>query len=220
MSQRTPHDHGPSATRPRLFIIHHGLVDLHSHHYGEARAWAASCRSHGIDHRLYVNRRALPAIVQEFAARPVFAHVPDALLEPDPTCRALADFLTLGKEFAAACGALEQDGVSSADIVVVTFATERDLFGAAQWLAGLAPGDRPAVAFIFHIPGLDWVADENGAPTGGTVMYHRYAVKRLLAVLPMQRLALFATNSRLARALTLLLGVPVRRRPACHPSWR
>lgn len=32
----------------RLFVVHHGLVDRHSHYYGEARGWDEACRERRI----------------------------------------------------------------------------------------------------------------------------------------------------------------------------
>ena len=193
---------------PRLYFIHHGLRDLHSHYYGEAKAWMAACRSRGIDHRFYIHRAAAPAIVAEFAARPVFPFAPDSVVEPDESCRALADFLNLGSAFAAACAALDSDGVKSDDIVVVTLTTERDLYGAALWLERRAAGERPTMVFIFHIPAFDWRTDESGALLGGAYSFHRYAMKRVLGVLPARKLAILATNRRLARALSIALDHP------------
>ena len=123
----------------RIFVVHHGLVDRHAHYFGEALGWIEACGARGIALRLYINRDASSEIVSALGARPVFPYASDARVETDPRCQQLSDFLELGAVFSRACGALEEDGVGADDLVVVPFASERDVFGAALWLERCRP---------------------------------------------------------------------------------
>lgn len=197
----------------RLFLIQHGLVDFHSHYYGEAKGWAAACRDRGIPARFYVNRHAQPQIIQEFAAIPAFPYAADVMVERDPACVVLSDFLFLGEMFARSSQALDADGVGGNDVVVVTYATERDLFGAALWLQSLPPERRPTMFFIFHTPSFSWSVDEARTALNGDYSWHRYAAKRLSAVLPAEKIVLLATNPRLAMAIGFATQLPCAEAP-------
>lgn len=188
----------------RLFLIQHGLIDFHSHYYGEAKGWAAACLARGVAARFYVNRKALPNIVREFMAVPAFHYPPDALVERDAGCAVLSDFIFLADVFARGCKALEAEGVSGGDVVVVTYATERDLFGTALWLQHLPPGARPTMIFIFHTPSFGWSVDNNRSSLTGDYSWHRYAAKRLREFLPPEKILLLATNPRLAKAIAFV----------------
>lgn len=185
----------------RLFLVQHGLVDFHSHYYGEAKGWAAACLARGVAARFYVNRKAQTQIVQEFTAVPAFLYPPDALVERDAGCAVLSDFMFLADVFSRGCKALEADGVGGDDVVVVTYATERDLFGTALWVQHLPPEARPTMLFIFHTPSFGWSVDDNRVSLAGDYSWHRYAAKRLRALLPPEKIVLLATNPRLAKAI-------------------
>ena len=88
----------------------------------------------------------------------------------------LSDFLELGAAFSRACGALAEDGVGADDLVVVPFASERDVFGAALWLERLSPGARPMVAFTFMLPDFRWQVTDDRSKLMGDISYFGYAV--------------------------------------------
>lgn len=192
----------------RLFFLQSSFSDHHSHYYGEALGWAAACRARGVAPRFYINRKADPAIVAELAAVPAFAHETDTVIEPDPVCQRLADFLAVSASLAEGCALLERDGIGGNDVAVVTFATERDLFGAAIWLATLAPARRPSFVFVFHVPDFAWVTDAERRNVQGDYSRMRYAMKRLKEVLPPEKTIVLAVSDKLAAALGPVLDHP------------
>lgn len=197
----------------RLFIIHHGLSDLHSHYYGEALGWVEACRERGISPCFYINRRALAQVVMKFGAKPVFPYPSDAIVERDPDFQQLADFITLGTRFAEACTALEVDGIGGDDLVIVPYATERDVFGAALWLERLLPVARPTIAFVFMVPDFRWHIDEDRSNVSGDMSYFRYAASRILAVLPPSRLIFNAIDPRLCKVISTATRHPCSEAP-------
>lgn len=192
----------------RLFIVHHGLFDRHSHPYGEARGWREACRARGIALRLYINSQAQPAIVQEYDAIPAFTYPTDIILDPDARTRVLSDFLTVSERFAQDCGALDRDGIAGSDVMVVTYSSERDLLGAAIWLERMPPERRPTIVFIFYVPDFDWQIDPERSRVNGDFSRLHYAMKRLRAVLPAEKTVILATTDRLASVLQSLLRHP------------
>src|SRR5262249_16179545 len=151
--------------------------------------------------------------VHEFSAKAVFPFAADAILERDATCRQLSDFLRLSAAFAHAAQALEADGVGAEDLVLLPFATERDLFGAALWLQRLPQGRRPALAFVFYNPDLQWQVSEDRHHVTGDFSFFRYAVKRLRTVLPAGRILLFAADGRLRGLLERITRHPCTQIP-------
>lgn len=192
----------------RLFIVHHGLIDRHSHYYGQTRAWLDACRRRSVTPRLYVNNRAAPDIVEEYSAIPAFTYPTDAVLDPDAATRNLADFLQVSEQFARDCGALERDGIGGSDIVLVTFANERDLFGAALWLERIPAERRPTIAFIFYGPDFDWRVDPQRSQLSGDFSRARYAMRRLRAVLPAEKTIVLAMGDKFASVLPEVLQHP------------
>lgn len=194
----------------RLFIIHNGLIDRHSHYYGEARGWRDACRDRGITPRFYINSRALPAIVEELSAIPAFPHAADLILEHDGK---VSDFITLSERFAGACTVLERDGITADDVIVVPYSTEREIFGTALWLEKIAVAQRPTIVFVFCVPDLSWTFDTERTKFSGDFSYFRYAMKRIRAVVSAETVVLYATTSRLAALLVQILQYPCEECP-------
>jgi hypothetical protein len=206
----------------RLFIIQHGLVDLHAHYYGETLGWLAACRNRGINPHFYVKRGALPQIVLRLAAKPVFPYAPDEGIDQDPISWQLTDFMTLSSGFADACEVLESDGVGGDDLVVLPFATERCVFGAAQWLQRLSPAARPAMVFNFLVPDLNWRIEDDRSRVSGEFSFFRHATRCIRALLPPSKLFFSSAVLGLCNALSEAAQYPCREVPlgTSFPSER
>ncbi|HUI19027.1 MAG TPA: hypothetical protein VL244_15265 [Alphaproteobacteria bacterium] len=192
----------------RLFLLHQGLMDRHSHYYGEALGWREACRECGVTLHLYVNRETDPALVAELSAVPAFPYATDVLLETDTLCQQLSDFITVSESFAQGCRALERDGIDGTDVAVVTYGSERDLYGAALWLERRPVPQRPSFVFIFYQPDFNWTIDRERNRLDGDFSRMRYGMKRLRAVLPAEKLVVYATTVGLAKALEPIIDYP------------
>ncbi|HEX4195570.1 MAG TPA: hypothetical protein VHY80_20845, partial [Stellaceae bacterium] len=168
----------------RLFFAQPNLIDRHSHYYGEALGWQAACRARGIATRFYIHARAQPALVKEFDARPVFAYETDLNIDTDPLTAHLGNFLLGAASFASGYEDFARDGIGGDDTVVVSYSSERDLYGAACWLARREPEERLRFVFIFHTPDFSWRLDPEGANLAGDFSRWRFATRQLKAVLP------------------------------------
>ena len=192
----------------RLFIVTPGLYDRHSHPYGEARGWRDACRHRGITPHFYINRRADPAIVAEYAATPAFTYATDVILDRNPATREQSDFIKVSQQFARDCGILEHAGIGASDVIVVTYASERDLHGASIWLERIPVERRPTVVFIFHAPDFSWRIDPQRRRVDGDFSRVRLAMDRLRAVLPAEKTIVLATAVRLTALLRTVLRHP------------
>jgi len=202
----------------RLYVIHHGLRNRRSHFYGEGLGWVAACRARGVDLRLYVHRTARPEIVRELAARAAFRHRAGTASIARLKGEDVTEHAVLVRWFAQGCAALETEGIDAEDTVVVTFASEIEVMGAAEWLAGLAPNRRPRTAFVFHRePALHLTIREDR--TGVTADFSDFieAMTRLKPLLSPERIGLFATTQHLAALLRSVAQHPCAEAP--HPSF-
>jgi len=202
----------------RLHVIHHGLKNLRSHFYGEGLGWVAACRQRGIELRLYVNEAAAPKLVQELSARAAFRHRAGTASIARLKGESSSDHAALVRWFAEDCASLEAEGIGAEDTAVVTFASEIEVMGAAEWLERLAPGRRPRIAFVFHRePTLHLAIREDR--TGVTADFSDFiaAVARLKPLAAPERIGLFATTPHLAALLRSVAQHACAEAP--HPSF-
>jgi hypothetical protein len=192
----------------RIFFAQPNLIDSHSHYYGEALGWQAACRARGIPAQFYIHSEAAPELVREFDARPIFPYETDRILDTDPMTVHLGNFLLGAESFASAYAHFARDGIGGDDTVIVTYASDRDLYGAACWLAQRSPDARPRFVFVFHTPDFSWRIDPEAANLAGDFSRWRFAMRQLKAVLPPEKLLLFATTENLARAVTPIIEYP------------
>ncbi len=192
----------------RLFFAQPNLIDRHSHYYGEALGWLAACRARGLAAQFYIHAAATPDLVKELDGRPVFPYETDRIIDPDPLTSHLASFLIGAGSFTVAYEEFAHADIGGDDTVIVTYASDRDLYGAACWLARRPPESRPHFVFIFHTPELFWRLDAGGVNLAGDFSRWRFAMRQLKAMLPPEKLLLFATTADLARALTPMIEYP------------
>ena len=114
----------------RIFLLQHGLTDLHTHFYSETLGWIDVLRRRNLAHRIFVHQDADATIVEGCGAELVFPHVSGARTTKVPATDKLNSFL----RFSEGCAAFADD-LTADDVVFVAFATERELFGTACWLA-------------------------------------------------------------------------------------
>jgi len=182
----------------RIFLIQHGLIDRHTHFYGETLGWIDVLRRRNLEHRLFVHRDADAAIVEEFEAEPLLPYVPGARTVTDPVTDQLDSFLRFSAAFAEGCTGFADD-LTAQDVVIVAFATERELFGAAQWISTVPAARRPHIVFHFVTPDFRWAVSEDRQAVKGDVAYHRFAANQLAEV--SGHFHFFAGNEKLRHAL-------------------
>lgn len=194
----------------RIFLIQHGLRDRRTHYYGETLGWVRELRRRGLEFRLLVHKDVDPAIVEEFGAEPVFAFWPGAHVRNDPVSDRLETFLRFGTDFASRCAKIGND-VTAQDVVIVAFSTDRELFGAAQWLYSVPASRRPHMVFNFLVPDFDWSVSADRQTATGEMAYHRFAGRQIASV--SDRFHLFASNEKLSHLLAGAFAQPCRVAP-------
>ena len=195
----------------RWHLVQHGFATLHTHYYQEARCWQQALA--GLDWIGYANSALPPVLAKELELLPCFPLLPDGHLDPDPVSRELTDYLAFSSVFAAHCAQHLTPRLSGDDLVLVSYCTQRELFGAALWLQGLAPERRPRMAFVFHLPDLSWQIAPDRSQISGNISAWRHAANQLDAVLPPSRRVIGATSARLADCLGNVFGLPVQLLP-------
>ena len=190
----------------RIILIQHGLTDRHTHFYGETHGWIDVLRRRKLDHRIFVHQDADAAIVEECGAEALFSFVPGARTVIDPVTDQLDSYLRFSAAFAENCAGLGGD-LDATDVVIVAFATERELFGAAQWLSTVPERRRPHIVFHFVTPDFRWAISEDRQSITGDVAFYRFAANQLAEI--SDRFHFFASNEKLRQALRGAFDRPV-----------
>jgi glycosyltransferase involved in cell wall biosynthesis len=197
----------------RIHYIQHGLSDLHTHYFSDTLAWKDAIDHNGAQWFGYANERLAPDVARMLDLRTVFPFPPDACIDPDTVSREFTDLLFLSDAFANACRAVSQAGVSQDDLVVIPYATNRDIYGVARWFQTMSAAARPRVAFIFHAPDFGWQVTEDRGTITGVFSSWRFAANQLLGVLPVERVMFGALDDRLCQFLSNVLAAPVTSMP-------
>ena len=196
-----------------IHVIQHGLVDLHSHYFNETLAWRQTLHDAGESFRIYSHVRLSPALVGETGAIPAFRLAPDSQMEPAGSYSRLPDFLDGAEIVADDLTRVLREPLSPADIVVVPYATERDLFAVAQFLARTKPERPPRFGFIVHGPDLEWTIGPDRRLVQGDLSYWHYAGKRLALETQSRPPFIGARDENLRAMLANLLRMDIRHVP-------
>lgn len=196
----------------RFLIVQSGLIGRSDHFYNETVGWVRACERRGIATRLLVNLAAEKDVVEELGAVPACRYQPFMKLPAEPLVQDLDSFVKMSAAFALALRRHLGD-VGSADLIVVPFATEREVYGMAQYLSHIEPGKRPRVMFLFHHPDHQWSLTLDGKVVKGDTSFCRYAALELARVQPADRAWYCATNGALARVMSGVMGVDFQKVP-------
>jgi glycosyltransferase involved in cell wall biosynthesis len=192
----------------RVHIVQHGLTGLRSHYYNETIAWREALAGAGLGWHCYANIALTDDHASQTGAIPAFRLPADPLLEPDPNLAKLSDFIEAAGSFAADCVRVLTPAAKPDDVVLIPYATDQEIFGAAQWLETIPESDRPRLAFIVHRPDFDWTIAEDRTRIDGDFAYWRYAGKRLAAATGHRHPFLGVRDERLATTIGTLTGLP------------
>lgn len=195
----------------RVFLIQHGLVDKHSHYYGETLKYVEAIREMGAEPVVYAHVSCEPGIVAELGARPAFPLKTDLMVDQDPLTAELSRFIVCANAFAQALTRNLPPPANFAqdDLVLVPYGTQNEAYGLGIWLRSLPLEKRPYVALVCHRPEFTWKIDGKREQVKGNASFWRFA-GRLLSQTSRARVALFAPDARLVRFLGTASGLAWR----------
>ena len=206
------------STRMTVHVVQHGLQDQHSHYFNDTLSWREALLKLGLPWNCYANRRLAEQHRRETGAVPTFRIAPDAVIERDPSLRRLADFIDIAEVFAEDCRRTFGNRLNSNELVLVPYAAEHEIFGAALWLGTLPKASHPRLAFIVHRPDFSWSIDEDRTEIKGDTSFWRYAGRRLLKVTETIPPFIGVPDQRFSVALANILGMSVRHIPMPSPT--
>jgi glycosyltransferase involved in cell wall biosynthesis len=198
----------------RLMVVHNRLVAPTGHTYTESLGWRRVCRERGIELSLYASRWATKAVLAETGAQPLFGVTLEQMSRfggandqpPDDTAP-LQRFLVTSFEIANGCRAAWRGGRDKSDAVLFPWADAAIINGVAEWLADLAPTERPRLVFNIVRPETTWAIDEQLRQVSGDFSWFRFACRRLRALTDPARLVFTAVEPRLCRLVSQLGGM-------------
>lgn len=191
----------------RLFLIQHGLRDLHSHDFNEALGWRRACDARGIELRHFVHKDATRQVIGECGATPQFPYEPQTHIKRDPVSDVLEGFIKFSRIFAHACRTFS-DIIDSGDVVYVANATVREIYGLALWLETVPENRRPQVVFNFLVPDLRWHLTADRENFTGDISLYRFAANALEEAAGRTRIHICAGTGRLRKILEMALQLP------------
>lgn len=189
----------------KVFFVQHGLKNYSGHYLLATRAWRNAVLSAGLEWRGYAHQALPVSLATALDVVPLFPYVPYLDVDPDPLSREITDLLYLSEQFANALSLLTDAGPE--DLVVVDFASEREIYGMARWVRQLPADRRPKVAFLVHIPDANWTTDADRRDLTGRIAHWRFSINQLRASLPVSNIFVAAIDSRLAGFLTTILDL-------------
>lgn len=196
-------------------MLHGHLHSLGGHTYGETLGFIESFRRRGLGLSVFAARDAQPEILAETGARPVYgwtdadqARFPPAggLREQDVVAGMLADFLRDSAMVARSCREMVDLAGSRPDIVLMPWASTHDFNGLAEWLADMAPGERPRLVLNIIRPEPSWRLDAARIQASGDFTFFRFASHRLAALAPPGGLVITSVEPRMCKVISALSG--------------
>jgi hypothetical protein len=138
----------------RFFYADPGLYNNLGHHANSCRSITNELRARGVEPRVFAFARVEPALQAELGAAPLFRWHTYEIGDRDPICGWLNSYLVGGQVTREDFGRIPDLGPG--DLLYLNSGQATQLFGLAQWLAGLPAAGRPRVVIEFGMdPGLD-----------------------------------------------------------------
>ncbi|TXJ17470.1 MAG: glycosyltransferase family 1 protein [Afipia sp.] len=187
---------------PRLFIVDFDLVGYPGHFFNQVFGFREAARARGIATRIYISRRAEPAIAAELDAQAILPVLEWLNGDLGSGLESLADahhFLT------PLWDDLRAEKISESDVLVVTSSRPQAIYGIAQWLRERPPAERPAVFFRFLGPEF---YDFEKRTFGRVAWTYRF-VSRVIHTSPGAERMFFTLNN--VRALAHLEALSLRK---------
>ncbi len=199
----------------KVHFIQSGFRDQGGHYLLETRSWYEAVSQAGLSWQGFAHRNLDAALARTAHVIPLFPFEPSDQIDPDPISRDITDLLYLSEQFSSAASLIQD--VDGGDLVIVEFATEREIYGVARWLRQLPAAVRPHVAFLVHLPGRHWTVDATRTRFNAEIGAWRFAINQLKVSLPAQKIHVAAIDPRLAELLATALDLPVSVTPLV--SW-
>jgi hypothetical protein len=142
---------------PRVFIADFDLIGYSGHFFNQVLGLREAARARGIETRIYIARRADPAIAEELGAHALLPFVRWYFIGKDVF---LESFVGAQLTLSPLWEDLEAAAVSERDLLVITSSRPQVVFAVGQWLRARPASARPAVVFRFFGPEFfDFEAD-------------------------------------------------------------
>ena len=199
----------------KVHFIQSGFRDQGGHFLLEARAWLEAVEEAGLKWQGYAHRDLALETAKACQVVPLFPYDPLQQIDPDPVSRELTDLLYLSEQFASAATLMQ--GVTAEDLVIVEFATQREIYGVSRWLRQVPASMRPHVAILVHVPDDSWSIDATRTKFNANVGAWRFAINQLKVTLPVSKMHVAAIDARLAELLASALSLPIAVTPLV--SW-
>ena len=190
-----------------IHFIQHGLVDRHSHFFGETWGYLDAAKHLNLPIQVWTHIDCEQGIVSKLKARAIFPHIPDALIESDPLSLELTNYLIFGGAFASTLAKCLTPVVTSDDWVFIAYASQNEAYAVALWLQSLPAHQHPRVLLFCHRPELHWKLDSQRDKVAANPSFWRFAGQLLTRIGAKERVKILAPDQRLLQFIAWASGL-------------
>ena len=194
-----------------IHFIQHGLVDRHSHFFGETLGYLEAAKKMNLPIQVWTHTKCEPEIVSKLNAQAIFPHIPDASFESDPLSSELTSYLIAGGAFASTLAKHLSPVVKSDDWVFIAYASQNEAYAVAIWLQSLPAQQHPRVILFCHRPELIWKIDGRRDKVSGYPSFWRFAGQLLTRIGAQDRVKILAPDPRLLQFIAWASGLKTQK---------
>jgi glycosyltransferase involved in cell wall biosynthesis len=202
-----------------IHFIQHGLLDKHSHFYGETLGFVQAAQVLKRDLQVWVHAKCEPQIVETLGAQAVFPLQTDAKLDEDPVSAELTTFMLGATTFGGALSKHLSATICADDWVYVAYASQNEAYGLALWMQTLPLEKRPRLVLFCHRPELRWAVDAQRNKVSANASFWRFSALMFEKIGAKDRVQVFAPGSYLSDILRWASGLKVHTTGLCTPYF-
>jgi len=194
-----------------IHFIQHGLVDRHSHFFGETLGYLDAAKKLNVPIQVWTHVNCEEDIVSLLDAKAVFPYIPDALIDSDPVSSELSAYLIFGGGFASALAKFLSPKVDAGDWVFVAYASQIEAYAVALWLQSMPAHRHPRVVLFCHRPELVWKIDRQRKKVAGNPAFWRFTGQTLKRMGVQARVQVFSADNKLLEYLAWASGLKTQK---------
>jgi len=194
-----------------LHFIQHGLVDIHSHFFGETLGYLDAAQNLNCPIQVWVHAKCAPAIALRVNGKAVFTYIPDAIIDSDPVSAELSSYLVFGADFANSLMKYISPGITRDDCILIPYASQIEAYAVALWLQSLPASQRPSVTLFCHRPELIWKIDSQREKVSANASFWRFAGNLLTKIGAHDRVKILGSDHKLLHFMGSASGLKTQK---------
>lgn len=190
--------------KPKIYLIEFAANTWIGHRANTLAALHGALNERGHIVECGISVKAAPEMLETLNAKPVFSLMPWPALSTDRISGEIESFLAYGERTPTEFESFLSEAQAT-DIVILNTASENELWGFVCWMEQRAAHRRPKVVANVMLPQFFDPITEEPTQRGRLL---RVAVKKLMELLPAEKLLFLALTERLSNLFSSLTSAP------------